>query len=45
MIFQKTAINIAIENDNIDIVKLIFDNSNFEINIPSVLNNLNFIKF
>lgn len=45
MIFQKTAMNVAIENENIDIIKLILYNKNFDINIPSVLINLNFIEF
>lgn len=44
ILINKTPISIAIENENIEIVKLLLECNNFNINLPNV-NLIKFIKF
>lgn len=41
MKFQKTALFIAVENQNLDIIKLLLDHPNIDVNIKSVFNYIN----
>lgn len=36
IIFNKTPLFIAVENDNIDIINILLSNKNIDVNIPSV---------
>ena len=44
IIFYKTAFNLAVEKENIEIVKLFMTNDKLDINIINIL-NIFFIKF
>ena len=44
MIFYKTALYLAVEKENIEIVKLLLTNDKLDINIINIL-NIFFIKF
>lgn len=37
--FYKTAFNVAVENGDIEIVKLLLTNNNIDVNIPNVFNH------
>ena len=44
MIFYKTALYLAVEKENIEIIKLLLNNDKLDINIINIL-NIFFIKF
>lgn len=41
-VFNKTALNIAVENGSVEIVQLLLTKKNIDVNIPSILNNVLF---
>lgn len=44
--FYKTALNLAIEKDNLDIVKLLIESENIDVNMKSIITQiLFFISF
>ena len=44
MLFNKTALQIAIEKNNNEIVELLLENKNIDINLNSILSSLCFLS-
>ena len=45
LLFQKTALYIAVEKENIEIIKLLLSNNRINININNILSLIFFIEF
>ena len=45
LIINKTSLYLAVENENIEIIKLLLSNDKVDPNIPTIFNFVSFIKF